>query len=50
MIVPCSWNVLMLQLARKHLKKGEFLSASDAVALAIYHNVDIYGTYLYYYR
>lgn len=43
MIVPCSWNVLMLQLARKHLKKRKFLSASDAVALAIYHNVDIDG-------
>ena len=43
MIVPYSWNVLMLQLARKHLKKWKFLSASDAVALAIYHNVDIDG-------
>ena len=43
MIVPCSWNILMLQLARKHLKKERFLSASEAVALAIYHNVDIDG-------
>ena len=37
MIAPCSWSVLMLQLKRK------FLSASDAIALAIYHNVDLDG-------
>lgn len=43
MIVPYSWNVSSIQLARTELNIRRFLSAPDVVVLALYHNVNIDG-------
>lgn len=43
MIVPYSWNHKLLYEARKYFKIHRFLFVSDALVLALYHEVNISG-------